>query len=432
MCPPHPTPPHHTHHTPEEPARTRIAIIPAFAAAAALVIVPAASAAAATVTWTQADDSWWGMATWPAGIPAAGDTVVFAGGPRSTYNLGTVTFERFEFPTTHTIANVGGIIGLRGGLDVSGSSTAEILADLSVVGAQTWTVAAGSTLRIPTWITTDGIGTFVLDVDGVAELSGNVNALGTGLVQQTGDGTVIRSGGAGGGIGGGGYDVQSGVFHLDGADIGGTDVQTTGGTLGGDGAFGAFTLTSGTLAPGATGADALGTLEAQRNATLTGGRYLAQLDPTLADADYLVSAGTMSGAGTRLVPTPITTPDVGDVFAVAGAWRGGTVDAAFRFLAPNGDTLDDGEEFVANGGRWLIDYTFGTNGVVEVEYLGLAPTAAPALPSLAVTGLDPDLMAPVAGIAGFLVVGGVITMIVARRGRSVRMRNTPATPGDAG
>ena len=420
--------------------RTRTALLPTLFVASTLVIVPALPAAAATTTWTQASDAWWSTATWSTTVPVAGDDVVFNGGPRSTYNLGDVDFASFTFDATHQVAGGGGEIGLTGGLNVAPGVTARVDPNINVRAAQSWTIASGSSLEVPSWITTDGVGALTLAVDGQLVLSGNLDALGTGAVTQTGTGVVVRSGGAGGGIGAGGYNVTSGTFRLDGASIGGTDVQVTGGALDGPGGeIGALRIDAGVLAPGVAGVGELGLIGIQRNLALDGGAYLYTVDPGASDADYLLSSGSVSGTGTRLMIDTLATPTVGDVFAVLGAWRGGTVDAALRLLSPDGVTLADGDEFVADGGRWSIDYITGTDGVVEVEYLGAAPVVTPPpspapRPALANTGLDDGLLVPVGIGAGVLILLGVGALIVGRlrsRGHVAEVVADPsvATPG---
>lgn len=395
-------------------ART-VAVPAAVAGAIALALAPALSAAAATTEWTQPGDSWWSTATWTTTVPAAGDTVVFNGGPRSTYDLGDVTFARFEFPTSHVIANEAGAISLIAGLSVTGGSVAESETQITAIGSQTWSVESGSSLVFDPWIFTDGVGTLTLDVDGVMEINGNLDALGTGAVVQTGSGMVIRRGGAGGAILDG-YTVASGEFSLDGAIITGTAVRTTGGALTGVGQIGALTVVDGALAPGDPVSDPYGTIGVEGDLALDGGIELVDIDPVAADNDYVITRGVLSGVGTTLLPITTSTPAVGQVFAVVGAWSEGSVDPGFRFLSPGGAVLDNGAEFVMGTQRWSIQYTTGAGGVVEITYLGEVPPT-PALPA---TGQENAWLLPVALIAGGLVVVGVVIVIV----RAVRSRRS--------
>jgi hypothetical protein len=83
-----------THH-PIGDAMRRARILPlALAGGVALALVATSPAAAASVTWISPTDSWWSVGgPWSGGaIAATGDDVTFAGGDRSTYNLGNVTF----------------------------------------------------------------------------------------------------------------------------------------------------------------------------------------------------------------------------------------------------------------------------------------------------------------------------------------------------
>lgn len=414
---------------PEIPVRTRNATIPAVLAAAALTVVPALPAAAATITWTQPGDSWWSTATWVTAVPAAGDDVVFDGGPRSTYNLGDVTFGAFQFESDHQIASGGGTIALAGGITVAPGIAARIDPNIQVAGAQTWSVAPGSTLHLPSWITTDGIGTLELAIDGELALDGNLDALGTGAVVQTGDGIVVRSGGAGGGIGAGGYDIASGAFRLNSAVIAGTDVQATGGTLDGAGTIGAFSLDAGVLAPGIAGGTEVGIIDAWRNVNLDGGTYRVSVDPTSADSDLLIARANTTGTGVRLDVQTTATPAVGDTFTIIQA-VGGTIDAALRLLSPTGDVLGDGDEFASDGSLWQVAYVAGADGLVSIEYLGEAPTEpapstpGPAAPQLASTGIDVVTTGLIAVVAVAIALAGAVILIGARRAR--RQQNSAA------
>lgn len=375
----------------------------ALVGAAALALLPALPATAATKGWTQPGNDWWTSATWSGGLPVAGDDVEFDGGPISTYNIaGTVDYRSFTFIQDHEIWNGPGVgvIGLTHGLVVEAGVTASIDRDMRTSGSQSWTVADGAELTVPSWIEADPAGTLTLDVDGTLRLTGNIGADGTGSIVKTGTGTVLRTGGVGGGIGGGGLDVREGVFELEGAAIGGTAFQVNGGTLSGAGTINALTLSSGVLAPG-LGAGAGTGLLTTGNATLSGGTFLVTVDATGAGSNDALHApgATLLLSGTTLDIATIGTPSPGDLFEIAGTDLGGTIVGTSRFLSPAGDVLEHGDEFVTGGHVYRIDYAFGAGGLIDVVYVGAAPVPE-ALPS---TGTELWLGA---GIAVMLLAAG--------------------------
>jgi len=392
----------------------RRSVLLALPACAALVALPALPAAAVvdTQTWTSASHQWWTSGTWSTGeAPENGDIVIFPSTayPRSDVNY-AVSLAGLQFTGDHLLGSAsGGTITLTGSggeaLSVAGDpdpAEVTINVDLATTGTQSWHVAAGNTLTVPTWVTVATDGELVLDVDGTMNVSGNINGQVTGLVSKTGSGTVIRTGGSGGAIGGGGLDVREGEFLLDEVSLG-TAFQTTGGTLSGDGVVDSITATSGVIAPSDAAADPIGILVGAHGVALNGGSYVASIDGDTLTSDYLTGGnGVLSGAGTTLELEVLSTPAIGDSFEIVGV-QFGSIDAAFRLLAPAGDTLDEGDEFVSGGGLWSISYA----DVVTVTYLGLPPVTPEEDDELAETGVDDTLFAGLAAGAVLLTVGGL-------------------------
>lgn len=416
-------------------SRRRTLVPLAAGGALALALIPAVPASAATITWSQAGDSWWTTAAWSP-VPAAGDHVVFDGGPRSTYNIGggstATVFDGFTFAADHLIANGGGVIGIgASGIALEPGVTAQIDLDIRTTGAQTWTIPADATLTIPTWITTDGAGTLTFAVDGVLNIEGNVDGAVTGAVVQTGSGTVVRTGATGGMIAGG-YRVEGGTFLVAGAVIESTPVTVAGGTVEGAGLVGHLAVENGDLAL-RTEVTPWGLLVTD-STDFAGGTFLVSADADSGASDQVQAvAGPITGAGTVLQVELTGTPTLGDAFVVVRAAVDGSIDPALRFLSPAGDPIEDGAHFDSNGHRWLMTYAAGPGGFVEIEYGGPTPAEeeeeTPTVP--AEDGEDDDPRLPATGSAptGLLVAAaalfggaGLLFAIGAARGRRRRAR----------
>lgn len=385
--------------------------------AVALVVASALPAAAAVdeQTWiSPSHEAWVHPSAWSSGeTPEAGDTLVFSGpgaAAISDNDLGALQLAGLRFETSHNISFSNGQLGIgSAGISVL-AGTVTINSDVRTIGAQTMLVEGGASATLPGVITTDGANELVLDVKagGTLHLTGNLDALATGPVSKTGAGTVLRSGGAGGGIGAGGLDVQEGVFELIAASIGGTAFQVTGGTFAGDGNVNALVLDGGVIAPGAGAGDAVGTITAW-NTTLTSGTYRATIDGLAHTNDYLyVPGATLLVDGATLELDTITVPPVGTEFEIAGTNLGGVIDPTSRFVSPAGDVLEHGDDFVSGGHVYRIGYAFVPGGVITVEYLGLVP-------SLASTGASSEGGVLALGVATSLIVLGAFVLLNARR-----------------
>jgi len=409
-------------------SRRALLALPACALLVALPALPA-SAAVDTQSWTSPTHQWWTSGTWSSGeVPENGDTLVFpsTAADRSDANVGDISLVAMQFTGDHLLGSAppAGVITLTGpeGLLVDGDpAPAEVTInnDLATTGAQSWYVAADNSLVLPALVRVSPSGSLELDVEGELTISGNLDGQVTGLVSKTGAGTVIRSGSAGGAIGGGGLDVQEGVFLLDDASIGGTAFQVSGGTLAGDGVVNAITLTDGTIAPSDGGTGPIEILIGDAGVSLDGGVYEATIDGLGGLSDYLTGGnGVLSGSGTTLELVLLSTPGVGDSFEIAGV-QFGTIDLGFRLLSPAGETLEEGDEFVSGGGLWSISY----EGVVTVSYLGAAPVEEePEQPApteeLPDTGAPLEPFAAAGGAVAVLLLGGALVASVRRRARA--------------
>lgn len=394
--------------------------------ALALVIVSALPAAAAVdeQTWISPTHEAWSHTTvWSTGeAPEAGDTLVFSGPGAATMsdnNLGSFNLAGMRFTTSHNIAHSNGDLGIGAtGISVL-AGTVNINSDIRTIGAQTLLVAGGASASFPGVITTDGANELVLNVGagGTLYLSGDLDAQASGPVSKTGPGAVYRSGGAGGGIGFGGLDVQEGLFELVSANIGGTAFQVTGGTFAGDGSVNALTLDGGVIAPGASGGDAVGMIVAW-NTTLTSGTYRVTIDGVGLTNDYLfVPGATLIVNGATLEIDTTTVPTAGDVFEIAGTTVGGVINPSSRFTSPGGDLLEDGDEFVTGGHIYRIGYSFVPGGAITVEYVGLAPTPGPGLAETGASGMTVVQLA----VAGSMLALGA-GLVLARRRSAVGSR----------
>lgn len=405
--------------------RTRLALPAAALAAGALALVPALPAAAATQTWTSPTDSNWSTATWSTTVPVAGDDITFAGGVRSTYNLGNVTFSSLRFTNEHQIANGGGALTLTNGIVVDAGAPARIDPGLTTSGPQTFAVGTGGSLTFPSLVNVDPASTLTLDVDGtLAVTTGDLNGGAGACIQSVGSGVVSFSAG-GGGVGACpgqpvGLLVTAGeTTFTPGASLGGKDFVAAGGLLtGGDLATPAVIralslVAGGTVSPGGSGGTGLGELQLWGTSAWTGGTYLPDVDGS-GSADRVSGAGqAISVSGTTLSPRLGGTALAGQSWVVLAS----DVGVSGRFQSPAGAALDDGDEFAANGQIYSIAYS---PLEVEVTWLRAAPVVVPPVtpvtpsaPTLPATG--PADAGPAAGLALLAVFAGLGMVAVGRR-----------------
>lgn len=419
--------------------RTRRTLSLALVAGVALTLVATQPAVAASRTWTAPGDAWWSAAAWTGGAPLAGDDVTFAGGPRSTYDYPTTTFGSFTFLATHEIANGGGAIALTGGMQVAAPAVARIQPQLTASGSQTWSVASGAELQLPSLVMTDGTNPLELAIDGTmtVEATGNLDALSSGCIVKSGAG-VLRLLGGGGGVGAcpgqpQGLDVTAGEVAIVGTpNLGGKDLAVTGGVLTGGTASGAAVVRqlnlagTGVVSPGPSSGSGIGELSLWGTSAWTGGTYQVDWDAAAGDADYVAGAGqALSVTGTRLDVRLAGTPGAGDTVRIAGS------DVAFsgQFSSPTGTPLADGDEFTSNGQVYSLSYVTGGAGAGAVlQWLRAAPVVEPPVtptgpvdPELAATGAEQVVPLAVAGILA-IGVGAAALLVSGRRRRPVGIR----------
>ena len=405
--------------------RARTAAIPAaLLGAIALALVPALPAAAAEQVWdgTGGAGQWWSDGTAWTGAPLVnGDSVTFSavgGGIQTQSSIsdfgGALTLENVRFATSHSVNSSTTTLTTTGGVSVTAGSTVLLNSNVTTSGPQSWLVGPSSQLTLPGVVLVDPASSFTLEIDGLVNATGNIDGQVTGLVTKIGEGTLVRTGNAGGAIGGGGLLISEGVVLLDGVGGSGTSYVINGGTLAGDRITAGITLTSGVIAPGGATAGPQEILVGLNGVALNGGTYEVSIAPgETVPSDYISAAdGVLSGTGTMLELQVTSTPTIGDAFEIAGV-QFGTIDPAFRFRGPDGAVLEEGAEFVSGGGIWSISYI----EVVEIEYLGLAPVT-PVTPTMPPTGQEIDWIVPVGIGAGVLVLGGLAVVVV----RAVRSR----------
>jgi len=398
-------------------------VIPAALASAALVLIPALPAAAATTTWTSPTDSWWSAASWTTSVPTAGDDIVFAGGVRSTYELGSETFSSLRFTNEHLIANGGGAITLTHGLIVEAGAFATIEPALATSGSQTFDVAAGGSLTLPSIVTVDPASSLTLDVDGsLSVTTGRLDGGAAACIRSIGSGVVAFSSGGGVGTCPGyplGLVVTAGeTTFTPGAFLGGTDIVAAGGLVTGGSDTSPATvrqlslIAGGTVSPGGSAGSGIGHLALWGTTAWTGGTYVVDVTGGGGPSDRVAGQGRpISVAGTVLSPRLID-------LAVAGeSWSVLESDVAVngQFVSPDGATLASGDEFEANGQIFSVAYLPTS---VEVTWERAAPVVLPpvipAAPSLPETGAAAISLSTVLLALGSLL-AGVVLVLVSRR-----------------
>lgn len=369
----------------------------------ALVIGTAAPAHAATVDWdgptgsgdreTSTAANWAGDA-----LPLAGDDWRFTTGDYAHNSLpvdtqvGGLTFDSPGFLLAGTRFELGAL-----GLDAAQS--AETNADVRLTASQTWTVADGATLvnRGEILVLT---GELELAPLGVIEFRGRLDGFGgAGAVTQS-SGTVLLSG-SGGTIGAGGYRIDGGETRVT-AELGGTDVQLTGGgaVLSGTGIVRTITSTAGVLSPGPDAAGAgIGELESWNTVTLSPDSTL-RLDVDAAGSDSLQVYLGADLAGALL---DLRVPEGVDPIARTTIVRVGDGTVAPALSSADGP-IALGEPFVSGGHRWMLEQPdASTLDLVWIERVVVTPPPggeepgeqptpprpAPAAPELAATGAEP-------------------------------------------
>lgn len=386
----------------------------------ALALIVASPAAAATVTWISASDTIWSDTTsWAGGsVAAAGDDVTFAGGIRSTYNLGNVTFSSLQFTNDHTLANGGGAITVTNGVAVAAGADVRIEPLVMSLGSQSWSVGSGATLTLPSAVNVDALSTLTLDVDGVIDVTtGNLDGFAGACIVKTGSG-VLRLASGGGGVGACGADpeglrVEAGeVALVAGTNLGGKSLRVAGGTVTG-GAVGSpaivrqLNLGTGTVSPGGSAGAGIGQLDLWGTSGWTGGTYLVDWDPAAGQADLVRGDNqAISVADTVLELRLAPGATVGDSATVLSS----NIAVTGAFRSPAGAVLADGDEFASDGQRYEIGYTATS---VSVTWLGAvpvppAPAPAPADPTLAATGVSAGVGIATAAAAASVVLGVVL------------------------
>ena len=421
--------------------RQKTVLTVAAAGGIAIALTAVTPALAADTTWSQEGDSWWSTAAWTSTVPAAGDNVTFAGGPRSTYNLGDLGFGSFHFTNAHTIANGGGAIALDAGLTADAGALVTIEPGLTTSSTQTWSVGAGAVLTLPSQVNVNPASTLTLAVDGLLEVTtGNLDGGASACIVKSGSG-ILRLASGGGGVGAcpgqpEGLLAEAGEVEIvAGAALGGKSLAAVGGTVTG-GALGAPGVVrqlnlgaGGTVSPGASSGSELGQLDLWGTSTWSGGTYLVDWDPATGASDLVFGDNqAISLTGAVLAPrilggaAPTTTP-----FTVLSSST--LIDGAF--LAPDGSSLTDGIEFVSGGQVYRYGEVLAQDGstvtAVTLTWVravpptpdpdpepqpGPQPDTTPTPPVLADTGSEASL-APLAISA--LLMGAAGAILILRR-----------------
>ena len=405
--------------------RRRLALPSAALAASVLVIVPALPAAAAASTWTSESDAAWSSATWTGGVPdSADDTITFAGGARSTYDLGVQTFASLTFTNEHVLANGGGSIELTDGLTVAPSAAVQIEILIEAGGDQTWTVGSGGSIAFPAQVEVDPSADLVLDVDGELRVTtGNLDGNDGACITTQGTGIVAFS--SGGGAAGTCLGYPKGLVatgaettFTPGAFLGGTDIVAagglvTGGSLADPATVRALSLVAGgTVSPGTSAGTDIGQLNLWGTSAWTGGTYLVDVNGT-GDADRVYGVNqaisiTDTVLNVRLGAGPEVVP--GDTWRIVDS----DVAVTGQFVSSLGVPIADGDEFESNGRIYTLAYS---DTAVDLLYVRVAPTPSvppvvppvvPAAPTLPATGAEVPLPVGVLALAALLTGAGIL------------------------
>ena len=428
--------------------RARRSVPIALAGGVALSLVATQPAAAAIAVWTSPTDSNWSTAAWAGTAPTTGDDVLFGGGPRSTYDLGDMSFSSLVFEADHEIANGGGAITLTSGVGlwVQDGVSARIEPLLTADADQVWWVSPGAELELPSTARTNGVDKLTLFVQGTMTVlpSGNLDALGTGCIVKTGSGTLHLQGGGGGvGVCEGyqGLSIYDGEVAIDGSpNLGGKDFflvdgRFTGGTPAAAAVVRSLDVIGGIVHPGPNGGADIGHIDLWGASEWFGGLYQVDWDATTDNADLIRGVNQpIEVSSTRLDVRLAGTPTAGETIRILGS----NVSFTGGFAAPDGTDLADGDEFTSNGQVYSISYTTsGAQSGVELTWLreAASPSPSPSVepsvgPSAQPTGgvaseiadTGADDAAPLTALAVVAVGTGVALVVLGSRRRPARIR----------
>ncbi len=190
----------------------------------------------------------------------------------------------------------------------------------------------------------------------------------SGAIQETGGGAIsLVKNGTGTNIlsGANTYDGTTTVnagglrFNGDSSGVTGTVTVAASGILGGTGTLGGDMTVSGTLEPGSANVQSFvaGSLALNNGSTFAYEINSGGVNADLVVVTNLDLAGTVTLTMSDRDTTPVAVPD-GTTFTLinySGAWNSG-------LFTYDGSTLNDGDQFIAAGSYWQIDYDAATGG----------------------------------------------------------------------
>jgi hypothetical protein len=300
------------------------------------VLIFGASGRAAVRTWTGAgaNSNWSTAANWVGNVaPVAGDDLVFpANASQQTNNNNLLLFTQFNSIRFEGGAyNVGGnpfVLGA-GGLTVeTGTQTINVF-NVRLNAAQTFTAnQANATVTLVSLTTNNNLLTF----DGAGQFGIGLISGSGGLLKKGFGITLLLSGGVSGTV-----TVENGILVVDGNSS--SQVNVTGGALGGNGTVGAVNVTSGGVSAG-TLQSPTGTLNIQGNLTVgAAGAVIIKLAGSAAGQyDQLSVNGTINLTDSRLVPVPLNNfnPAINDVYTIIKNNGSNPVIGTFAGIAEGG------------------------------------------------------------------------------------------------
>ncbi|HEX8911301.1 MAG TPA: Ig-like domain repeat protein, partial [Humisphaera sp.] len=234
---------------------------------------------------------------------------------------------------------------------------------------------------------------------GALTVSGNVAGSGTVRATATSAGTLVLAGTSS--YAGRTY-VDGGTVRVDGNFSSSSELDVSGGTLGGTGTVGAVVGTGGTVRAGTGSTGSLQTGNLSLNAAAT---FAARLNGTTAGSGYdqTVVAGTVSLGGAALSVSLGYTPAYGDTFRLINNDGSDPVSGTFAGL-PEGST------FTAGGSAFLVSYVGGDGNDVTLTAVATSTTTVAASPTPSTYGQSVTFTVTVAS-AGPTPTGSVTLLV---------------------
>jgi hypothetical protein len=360
--------------------KASIGVVLAVLASPMLSVVPAS---AATVTWRGYTDNLLGNSSnWDVSIPVNGDTVEFLASPSAvrtiTNDISSLSLAKIVFKnqvdgatssTSYTISGnpltiTGGIDAIMGG--AAGDQSVEL--DITLGADATFKTSGSNTLQVGDTATTLNLAANDLTLDasgGTISILGKITGSGTITKSGTGKVLLLTTPGTGGFTGS--MAVPTGELAVN--DNLGVNVTVSGGTLKGTGTVGTVTMSSGTVAPGASP----GTLNTGA-LTFTGGTHAVELGGKAAgEFDKLNVTGAVDlGTATTLDVQLVNSfkPAVNDSFVIIENDADDEVEGNFK-------DLEDGDTFTLGTYTYQINYDGGTGNDVVLLVTGTSAASAP-------------------------------------------------------